>query len=316
MVVGEWRERHREKFSPFSIGTHLGDYLRNEAFVVFLRVLLVENAVPLLLQADASKAILTTLAHPAIEKVAVSAPAIEGEEDVGIVDAALHDLVHQFAIPSEEGKVVRGTNVFVQAEAVAQIFAILNEEAVLHVLRIENVISGDVFGIVNDAVRAGMRRPDRAAMLGCFIARLPGGRIERRQEFPVFLFGILLVECAELLMGKIDAAKAVLARITMGEKGTVAAILAEFAALEAITMLAHRAVVAQFGGGTVRAIQAIFGLYAVLAVHGVFRTGRIEDEIAISDAGVVVAVIAILRLMKRQRPMRDLVAERLQLRKE
>ena len=97
---------------------------------------------------------------------------------------------------------------------------------------------------------------------------------------------------------------------------TIRAIHTVLAALQVIAVFAHRAVVTEFGGGAVRAVDAIFGIDAVFAVHGIFGAGRVEDEVAVFDARIVIAEITIFRLVERECPVWDGVAQRMELLKE
>lgn len=55
LVVSEGRDRTREKFSPLARLFHMFDNARNESFVFFLGILLVENAVFLVAETNAAE---------------------------------------------------------------------------------------------------------------------------------------------------------------------------------------------------------------------------------------------------------------------
>ena len=55
LIVPKRTHRTRKELSPLSICHHLLDYLRNQLFILFLGILLVEDAVGFIMESNATK---------------------------------------------------------------------------------------------------------------------------------------------------------------------------------------------------------------------------------------------------------------------
>ena len=174
MVVGNRRERHREEFAELLRLPHVLNNLRDEGVILIFGILLVEDTELFLLEPHAAEAVVASLAHPAVEEVTIIAPAVEGEDDGAITDAALSGFVEEFAVFAEKGEVLTGLHGSVEAEAVFHVFTVFDEEAPRDVLGIEDVVPFGGFRIVDDAGGTRMGFPEFCASAYHRFSCLPG----------------------------------------------------------------------------------------------------------------------------------------------
>lgn len=80
----------------------MGNDLRDDRFVFFFRILFVENAVLLFMQANASETIPASYAKLAVEHIRCALPALEAKEYLKCIRATAHGLVHLLGMQTPE----------------------------------------------------------------------------------------------------------------------------------------------------------------------------------------------------------------------
>ena len=126
-VVAKVVHGHGEKCSPFTDLAHVIDDARDEHLVFFLGILLVENAVLLALEADASKEMRTEHTVIAENEICIVLPALIAEENIAAVEACGMCFINQ----------LRATAPITEVHAVLGIQDRLQVFAILYKLAIE-----------------------------------------------------------------------------------------------------------------------------------------------------------------------------------
>ena len=232
-IIAEWREFAREKLPPFAglprtdaprrlvwSLLHVLNDLGYERFILLFRVLLIEDAVALLLQADAPEAVLTPMACIAVEEigvvvlrgVATKHPVVGANSETVVAElGVLPDIdAAEVAIHAVCETVERG--------AVQAILTVLQVVSFNDIFTIVEVIPGDIFTVKpmivlhdflpDEHLYSLLRKRNSADVSG----------VQCIDLFRVLFLGVRHVEDVILLILKTDAPEAITASHTVDEE--------------------------------------------------------------------------------------------------
>jgi hypothetical protein len=288
---------------------------RDEQFIFFLRVLLIEDAMTLLFETDTTETILASMAGIAVGEIRiVILTGMTGDEPVIRTDgkAVVAEFGARSGVDAAEIAIER-IGEAVERGAVERVFAVFQVIPVIdipavieivtrHFLTIETVIVFDDFFA------------DQA--LHPFSGQLNGPSVSRIQccnFLLILLLGVRLVKNMIFFILQSHAPEAITASRAMHEEHRGRTIVAVTGETERMTLDAIDAFVAILRSIGVEAIITILRLPDDVAVHAVFVPDVPEDKIAIAAAVRHVAVIAVLAIDVHERDARNRAMEDCQL---
>ena len=185
------------------------NHFREERFVLFFRVLLIEDAVLLVTESNAAEAVLTCLAAIAVAHV-IAKPHVAAE---GHVDAATRHAATPELFTARPAGAVAGVNVLriIEGNRIRTIFALVSIETIVAVLAIKEMIPLDVLAIRHSVSPMNRLERDLTILLPRFFPGCKRSTEAFRTHFLVLLFGARFIEEMIALIDQIAAEEAVIA---------------------------------------------------------------------------------------------------------
>src|SRR3989344_5607413 len=244
-VVPERAELLGEVLAPLAVLLHMLDQFFPGVFILFLRVLLVQDAVLLLAHSCASKAVLASRAVAAIFKVGIIGRACRAKFQVVCIVPAGSALVHALGFITPRSIVHCGFCIE-DACAVLAVFQVCAVYAVMCILRIEQVVPAAVLYLLHldEAVwlcegelqRFSPQRFHSSCCMKCHFLLF----------LRVLFFAELLIEKHVLLLAQVHASDAVAASDAVSHRKAIGTVEAVYAVAAAVALGAVYALVAEF----------------------------------------------------------------------
>lgn len=278
--------------------------LGDEFLVCLLRILLVENAVFLLLQRQASEAIGAGEAALAISQP-ISVPARVADDAVEEAETA-NRLVQTFTAIVAHVINIKRAVCAVHLHAVSAIFAVRSVEALPHVLAVAQRIPLAVLALHEIASANGKAtRQFRSVRAFCIFESGKCRKTQLIEDLAIFLLTLLLVEDAEFLLSQVRGEQTMGAAFEITREKTFLAVFAMIEEGGCVTILAEHRFVQQFAAVGPQAIDAIFVLRGIGSIETIFFVVTSSGQITILVCERVVAVFAVLRLLVHDREVWD-----------
>jgi hypothetical protein len=157
-VVRKGREFGREEFtvsvypsSGIDVGhvVHVLDDTRNQGLILFLGVLLVQDAVLLVPETDAGEAVCTTMRGITVMDI-TPCPNKYVEVEAGTIGAGINRLIDELAIRSNAITIVTLIHFYSPINAILTIAHVIQKiEAVLTIVYMKQVVTGGILGVVD-----------------------------------------------------------------------------------------------------------------------------------------------------------------------
>src|SRR3989344_2285053 len=253
--------------------------LRNEHFVLFLRILLIQNAVGPMLDPYAPKTVCSgedTLV--AVEEIVGAIPTVTAKGETIEVHSACLTFVHALCLLSPD-EVVHAVLGGANEVAVAAISATAETEGVRAVFGFVDVIPGNILILLTGKGLARMLQFPFLKLCTCRFQVIGIAEIKSAHRFLVLLLRELLIEETVLLLAESCAPDAV---------------RAELAPEEVKTLVAVDAFIAELTAENFEAIDTGPGIENPVAKHRILVLIGFDREIAILGKANLVHILAIL----------------------
>ena len=287
--------------------------LRNEHFVLFLRILLIQNAVGPMLDPYAPKTVCSgedTLV--AVEEIVGAIPTVTAKGETIEVHSACLTFVHALCLLSPD-EVVHAVLGGANEVAVAAISATAETEGVRAVFGFVDVIPGNILILLTGKGLARMLQFPFLKLCTCCFQVIGIAEIKSAHRFLVLLLRELLIEETVLLLAESCAPEAVRAATAIVEEGAVTALRAELAPEEVKTLVAVDAFIAELTAENFEAIDTGPGIENPVAKHRILILIGFDREVAILGKANLVHILAILDTNDTESEKRHIEQELMEL---